>query len=262
MQVFLSHSSHDKDVVEPIGSFLHRRGLTVWLDAWSMTPGDSLIDKIGEGIELSDRLVVFLTPHSADSNWVKKEVASGLVMEIAEEKGLGEKFVVPALLVPCKIPVMLRDKLYANFTNKAFEAACEELLAGVLDTPRGPRDARLENRIFRVYPGGQRADGTHTLIVEFGVRISPSEGAHIAIDVDSPYTKVIEWFGPPGQGVLQSFINTNIRGSQERRQPPIFAHKFSEPGITSTRSYYIYFESPLPLNPKAVQFLDSFDRIP
>lgn len=89
MQVFLSHTSSDKDVVEPIGVFLSKRGIKVWLDAWSLTPGDSLIDKIGEGLESSDRLVVFLSPESVESNWVRKEVATGLVMELAEDKGLG-----------------------------------------------------------------------------------------------------------------------------------------------------------------------------
>jgi hypothetical protein len=60
VQVFLSHTTTDKDIVEPIGSFLASRGLTVWLDSWRMTAGDSLIQKIGEGIEASDRLVVDL----------------------------------------------------------------------------------------------------------------------------------------------------------------------------------------------------------
>ena len=163
MQVFLSHTTTDKDIVEPIGSFLASRGLTVWLDSWRMTAGDSLIQKIGEGIEASDRLVVFLTPNSVESNWVKKEVATGLVMELAEDKGLGEKLVVPALLVPCKVPIMLRDKLYANFTNKAFAAACEELLAGLSNNPRGPQNTtrlsrnRVEAKDFsRVTTGEHR----------------------------------------------------------------------------------------------------------
>ena len=47
-----------------------------------MTPGDSLIEKISDGIESSDKLVVFLSPNSVDSNWVKKEVATGLILEL------------------------------------------------------------------------------------------------------------------------------------------------------------------------------------
>ena len=98
MQIFLSHNSNDKPVVEAIGKWLTDKGYTVWLDKWSMTPGDSLIEKIAEGIESSDKLVVFLSENSVDANWVKKEVATGLVLELAEDKGLGSKFVIPALL--------------------------------------------------------------------------------------------------------------------------------------------------------------------
>jgi len=197
MQVFLSHRSSDKDVVEPIGAFLSKRGLTVWLDAWSMTPGDSLIAKIGEGIESSDRLVVFLSPDSVESKWVRQEVATGLVMELAEDRGLGEKFVVPALLVPCKVPIMLRDKLYANFTNKSFDAACEELFAGITSTPKGATDSRFDNRIIRVHLVPADANGRHALVVEFAVRISPTEGLCVGVDTTMPYEKVDQWFAPP-----------------------------------------------------------------
>ncbi len=262
MQVFLSHTSSDKDVVEPIGTFLSKCGLKVWLDAWSMTPGDSLIEKIGEGLESSDRLVVFLSPESVESNWVRKEVATGLVMELAEEKGLGDKFVVPALLVPCKIPIMLRDKLYANFTNKAFGAACEELLLGIKSTPKGATDLRIENRIVRVHTVAPVAPGRHVLVVEFAVRISPTEGLHVGVDVTSPYDAVHEWFAPPNQPMLPPNAGGVFTDSATRQEPPIYARKFSSPGVTSSRSYYLQFEGNAPFTVRACQFFDSFDREP
>lgn len=79
------------------------------MDHWCLTAGDSLIDKIGEGLETSDRPIVFFSPDAFDSNWVKKEVAIGLILELVQETGLGAKFVIPALLKPCKIPILLRD---------------------------------------------------------------------------------------------------------------------------------------------------------
>lgn len=262
MQVFLSHTAADKDIIEAIGQFLTSRGLTVWIDSWRMTAGDSLVQKIGEGIEGSDRLVVCLTPASVESNWVKKEVATGLIMELAEEKGLDEKFVVPALLIPCKVPIMLRDKLYANFTNKAFGAACEELFAGITDNPRSPKDARLENRIVRTFNVPSKTPGKHTLAIEFAVRISPTEGLHIGVNVGNPYTSVREWFGPPNQPEPPAIISSMYTNSTMRREPPIFAHKFSSPGVTSTKSYYLLFEGDLPFEVKELQYLDSFDREP
>ncbi len=262
MQVFLSHTTSDKDIVEVIGQFLTSRGLTVWIDSWRMTAGDSLVQKIGEGIEASDRLVVCLTPESVESNWVKKEVATGLVMELAEEKGLGEKFVVPALLIPCKVPIMLRDKLYVNFTNKAFDAACEELLAGVSNHPPCPKDARLENRIIQTFNVPSKIPGKHAFAIEFGVRISPTEGLHVGVNVGCPYTSVTEWFGPPNEPQTPVMIGGAYTNSATRKEPPIFARKFSSPGVTSTKSYYLLFEGDFPFEVKDLQYLDFFDREP
>jgi len=262
MQVFLSHTTTDKDIVEAIGTFLKARGLTVWIDSWRMTAGDSLIEKIGEGIEASDRLVVCLTPESVESNWVRKEVATGLVMELAEDKGLGEKFVVPALLIPCRVPIMLRDKLYANFTDKAFDAACEELLAGIAGKPLDPRDARLENGIVRTYNIAGRTPGKHMLAIEFAVRMSPTDGLHVEVRVSAPYTSVVEWFGPPNQPEPPPVICGGYTNSATRKEPSIYAHKFSTPGVTSTKSYYLLFEGDSEFDIVELQYLDSFDRVP
>ena len=262
MKVFLSHAHEDKDVVEPIASWLREQGFKVWIDNWCLTPGDSLVNKISEEIESSDRLVVFLSATSVDSNWVQKEVASGMVMELAEDKGLGEKFVIPALLTPCKIPFFLRDKIYANFTDKAFEAACEELAHGIRDEPAGPQGKKLENRIFRHCAKQTEMAGRHGLVVEFAVRISPTEGLHIGIDVGAKYDEVKQWFGLPNNPTVPENIGGVFTNSAVRREPPIYARKFASPGISSTRSYYLYFEGPAPFQIREFQFLDYYDRIP
>jgi hypothetical protein len=227
-----------------------------------MTAGDSLVAKIGEGIEQSDRLVVCLTPNSVESNWVKKEVATGLVMELTEDKGLGEKFVVPALLVPCKVPVMLRDKLYANFTNKAFDAGCEELLAGLTNTPAGPNNTILENRIVRHYKVPPSGAAKHAMVIEFAVRIAPTDGLHIRIDFGAPYTSVVAWFAPPNQPRAPLNIVSAYTDSATRREPPIYERKFATPGVTSTKSFYVKVEGNLEFAVKEIQYLDHFDRIP
>jgi hypothetical protein len=262
MKVFFSHAHEDKDVVEAIGSWLTKKRLDVWIDTWRLTSGDSLIAKIGEGIEASNRLVVFLSPDSVASSWVQKEVATGLVMELAEEKGLGDKFVIPVLLKPCKVPILLRDKLYANFTNKAFDAACEELYRGIIGQPLGPQDKHLENRIIRSWQVKPLGLGKYAIFVEFGVHISPTEGLYVEIDVGAKYTDVREWFGPPNTPIAPTNIGNVFKHSVKRREPPIYARKFSSPGITSTVSYYLYFEAEEQLEVKKVQFLDYYNREP
>ena len=257
MQVFLAHATEDKELVESIGSWLHsEKKLEVWIDKWRLTAGDSLIEKIGEGIEKSDRLIVFLSPHSVESKWVKKEVATGLVLELAEEKGLGDKFVIPALLKDCKIPIMLRDKIYANFTDKSFEAAREELFRGITDQPLGPQEKEFENKFSNVTNVPPLGNGKYGLKIEFGVKISPIDGADIRLKLNNNYTDVKEWFGRPNQNTWPPNFGAFMMALQgENKTPPIFAKKFSEPTITSTKSYYVYLESDEPL-----QVIDSYYR--
>jgi len=51
--VFLSHSSKDKEVVRAVAERLKADGLRVWLDDWEIRPGDSIPAKIEEGLEHS-----------------------------------------------------------------------------------------------------------------------------------------------------------------------------------------------------------------
>lgn len=257
MQTFLAHSSDDKPIVEAIGSWLHKeKGLDIWIDSWSLSPGDSLVGEIGNAIKSSDRLLVFLTPSSVTSKWVQKELATGLILELGKKKGLDEKFVIPVLLKPCDVPTLLLDSLYADFTNKNFDAACEELYRGIMNESLGAQDIELENKFSNVTNVTPLGNGKYGLMIEFGVKISPIDGADIGLKLNNDYTNVKEWFGRPNQNTLPINFGSFMMASQGRNKtPPIFAIKFSEPIITSTKSYYVYLESYKPL-----QIIESYYR--
>ena len=113
-KLFLSHSHEDKDTVIRVATDLENSGIRVWLDRWELQAGDSIIDKINEGIGISDYLAVFLSPTSLKSAWVRKEVNAGLMKEL-ESKSVS---VIVALLPNCRnedIPLLLRDKLWIDF---------------------------------------------------------------------------------------------------------------------------------------------------
>lgn len=133
LRLFLCHSHEDNSEVLYVAQTLEKThpDFEIWVDEWALKFGDSLLEKIGEAIDQSDRLIVFLTPHSVNSNWVRKEVAAGVVMELAEDKGVdGNAFVVPVVLQSvAKIPFTLRDKLYCDFTKYANPDEATEALA-------------------------------------------------------------------------------------------------------------------------------------
>ncbi|PEU28639.1 hypothetical protein CN532_11480 [Bacillus wiedmannii] len=55
--VFLSHSSKDKFFVRKLAERLIHSGVEVWIDEAEIKIGDSLIEKISQGIKGADYLV-------------------------------------------------------------------------------------------------------------------------------------------------------------------------------------------------------------
>lgn len=123
--VFVSYCSQDKDFAKKLSSDLRLFGVRVWIDEGEIKVGDSLIEKIREGIDQVDYLAVVLTPASANSEWVKKEVDIAMNQEI---EGRNVK-VLPLLLKSCDMPGFLKGKRYLNFTaDDLYKQALIELL--------------------------------------------------------------------------------------------------------------------------------------
>jgi hypothetical protein len=136
--VFLSYSSQDRLFVERLAADLVSYGLKVWWDQWEMQVGDSLVVRIQEGIQSSSWLVVVLSPNSAESSWVKRELASAIADEIASD----QVRVLPALLHDCSLPPFIRDKLYADF-RESYELGLEALLGRLAPARRPEIQRRL-----------------------------------------------------------------------------------------------------------------------
>lgn len=130
-QVFLCHSSTDKEKARNIATALAGRGIRVWLDKSEIRVGDSLIGKIEQGIINSDRLIVLLSKNSVASNWCKEELRMALAMQISR---LPIR-VLPALLEDCEIPGFLKEKAYADFRESwKFDSAVEDLCDAIVLT--------------------------------------------------------------------------------------------------------------------------------
>ncbi len=71
--VFLSHSSHDKDVVRDVANRLKRDNVRVWFDEWEIKAGDSIPAKIEHGLEHSRVLVLCMSAHAFGSDWAQLE---------------------------------------------------------------------------------------------------------------------------------------------------------------------------------------------
>ncbi|MBL8013746.1 MAG: toll/interleukin-1 receptor domain-containing protein [Candidatus Omnitrophica bacterium] len=135
--IFLSHNSKDKVFVRKLKERLKNDGVRVWFDEDEMLVGDSLIKKISEGIESMDYLGVVISSSSNNSSWVQKELAIAMRDEI---NGRRVK-VLPILMEECDIPVFLKDKIYANFTED-FENGYKELTRVLFKTKNNIRNSQ------------------------------------------------------------------------------------------------------------------------
>lgn len=95
----------------------------MWFDQWELKVGDSLIEKIEEGIEGSGWVAVVLSRDSVKSSWVKKELRAAEMREIHEKK----VFVLPIVIDDCKVPAFLLEKVYADFRH-SYESGLAHLL--------------------------------------------------------------------------------------------------------------------------------------
>ncbi len=170
-RLFLSYSTLDSIFVDRLASDLQRVSVGVWYDKWEIRVGDSLLDKIASGIEENDFLALVLSPTSVQSEWVKREVNAALMRELSERKVV----VLPLMLRDCELPVLLRDKKYADFRT-TYEHGFEQLLLAT--SPKSPSVVR-HSKEFRtaqyLISGLASTDdiGTNTLNVPQLKRIYP-----------------------------------------------------------------------------------------
>ncbi|MCY9798272.1 toll/interleukin-1 receptor domain-containing protein [Citrobacter braakii] len=114
ISVFLSHNHNDKPFVRKLARDLENHGVRYWLDEAEMKIGDSLIQKIREGIDSVDYFAVVLSPDSINAPWVVNELDVAMNHQI---KGKKIK-VLPIMLKECDPPGFLVGKLYADFRDQ------------------------------------------------------------------------------------------------------------------------------------------------
>jgi hypothetical protein len=90
--LFISRASEDKDeVARPLAEELTRRGFRVWYDEYSLRLGDSLREKIDEGLANCSYGLAIMSPDFMAKPWPNREI-NGLV---APETGDGRKRILP-----------------------------------------------------------------------------------------------------------------------------------------------------------------------
>lgn len=143
--IFLSHNSQDKPFAQRLTEDLRASGVRVWFDTAEIRVGDSLLNKITEGIHDMEYLGVILSPSSAGASWVQFELQIAMTLEVSSRK----LRVLPIYYRDCTYPAFLIHKRYVDFRDPGrYRRAFADLLqtlkpAPLLERMTGKEAARL-----------------------------------------------------------------------------------------------------------------------
>lgn len=127
--VFISHASEDKDdFVRPLAVKLTEIGLKVWYDESTLKVGDSLRQKIDQGLSRSRYGIVVLSSAFFVKNWPQYEL-NGMVAREME----GRKVILPIWHKVSKSEVLsfsptLADKVAINSSISSMEEIANQIL--------------------------------------------------------------------------------------------------------------------------------------
>jgi WD40 repeat protein len=139
--VFFSHNSRDRDLVQRIAERLRREGVEPWLDRWELVPGGAWQEELGTGLDASSACAVFVGPDDL-GDWELQEVAVA-IDRAARDRGFR---VFPVLLPgvhepfdPNRLPHFLRTRTWVDF-RRGYEdrRALQDLIHAVKGIPFGP----------------------------------------------------------------------------------------------------------------------------
>jgi TIR domain-containing protein len=142
--LFLSHSSRDKDAVRRIAEDLGFLEVDAWLDEWELQAGDSLYDVISAALEKASHVAVVIGDNYADSRWARDELKQARARERRRKEGV----IIPLVCGSAPVPPFIEDRVYLDLTITNYYAGVSRLAAIV----HGVSRMRIEEAISIVQP--------------------------------------------------------------------------------------------------------------
>jgi hypothetical protein len=113
-EAFISYSRQDLSACGLIESHLANCGILVWVDHKAIEPGQSWVDAIFRGLEQADYVIVLVSSHSMNSNWVRKEIDTALINSLSRTRS---QTILPVLLEKLELPLSLRSIQSLDLTD-------------------------------------------------------------------------------------------------------------------------------------------------
>ena len=131
-RVFLSYASEDKKLAKQVAKTLQAKGIKTWFAEWEIISGDSIPQKINEGIEGCTHFLVLLTQQSIKKPWVEAETSAAFFRKLE-----GKCRFIPVLhkLSADKLPPLLQS-LYSPEIESGTDI--DELVSDIYEINKKP----------------------------------------------------------------------------------------------------------------------------
>jgi hypothetical protein len=158
--IFLSHNSKDKPVIEQLAMRLAAifGRENIFYDAWSIQPGDGIVDKMDEGLAKCEFFFFFVSENSLTSQMVKLEWQAALMKSSG-----GKCRFIPVRISDCNLPAILKSTLYIDLFTNGLDACVGQLV--------------------NVIQGGNTFTPSHQGFSNLGFRIIENTPKKVVLDV-------------------------------------------------------------------------------
>jgi hypothetical protein len=148
--LFISYSRRDSEFVDRLIAALERYGFQTWEDVKALAGGDIWKAAISKAVRECDAFLVILSPQSASSENVSKELA------IATKHA---RRILPVMYQGCKIPDKMEYDLaelqWADFVGPPFDEALDKLVRALGGSPTKELAGSREVQALRDYVTSQ-----------------------------------------------------------------------------------------------------------
>lgn len=137
--VFISYAHEEQFVARPLAELLSKAGLRVWFAPFTLKVGDSLFDKINEGLRDCDYGVVILSRMFLTKNWARAELKALLHLQMRRES----QVVLPVWHGITKDDVLDSVPLMSDFLALNTEDGIVEVAAAIIQAVEEAQELRI-----------------------------------------------------------------------------------------------------------------------
>lgn len=124
--MFVSYRTPDAALAEKLATAVREEGHDVWLDQWEIAVGDSIVERIDQGLTGLSYLLLCYSAAGNETAWQGREWRPTLARQLAGE---------PVKILPVRIsggtpPAILRDIRYADLVRD-WDKGVRDLLAAI-----------------------------------------------------------------------------------------------------------------------------------